>query len=760
MKKKRNVVILFLIIFFSFLPSIYASTTGIVNVNDSLNLRSGPGSNYSIITSLYNATVVNVISTNAASGNGCDSNWYHVSYGNYDGYVCGDYIIIKQESSDNIVNQDNSYLKSDYDTKSSYDGSIMCYEDSGNLGLRSTAGGARTGKSVSCGELVNINSVQESSSSCPYYYNIITSGGDTGWVCGYFVNTTKLSETANNYYNTKENLNDYYNFLLNKGFPSSYLSYLAEMHARHPNWNFEAEKVNLNFTDVVNNESVDGRSLLEGTAFDNGFKSMASHTYNILNDTFSDYEDEPGWYNASSLAVAYFMDPRNYLNVKYIFAFESLLYNSEHDVRTISSILNQSFWNDLYDDGSTGASNDLINACSVVGISSVHVASRIKQEVSGLTTADSRIGGNFTYSDNNISGYYNFFNIKSACLNCSSIYAGYAYENGWDTPYKGIYGGANFIYGNYAAINQDTMYYEKFDVSTTDGNYTHQYMQNLAASVQETNTTYNSYFNIDGYISLAHTFTIPVYDNMSNYAVTSPRIGNPNNYLNDLTLNGNTISNFSYDTYNYNVHLTSDVTVVNIGASTINSNANVSGTGNVDINSNDMTKDIIVTAQNGKKRIYTIRFTRDADSSITTIEAMNNSGFKYNDNYVFGINVGTNVSEFIGNITSYNNSTTVVIKDSSGNIKTNASFKTGDIVSVTGSDGTKIYTALIYGDVNGDGFIDKNDLLYVQSAVFGYVNLNSLKTSASDINKDGKVDKNDLLYVQSHVFGYSTINQG
>jgi len=186
----------------------------------------------------------------------------------------------------------------------------------------------------------------------------------------------------------------------------------------------------------------------------------------------------------------------------------------------------------------------------------------------------------------------------------------------------------------------------------------------------------------------------------------------------------------------------------------------LSGTGNVDINSNDMTKDIIVTAQNGKKRIYTIRFTRDADSSITTIEAMNNSGFKYNDNYVFGINVGTNVSEFIGNITSYNNSTTVVIKDSSGNIKTNASFKTGDIVSVTGSDGTKIYTALIYGDVNGDGFIDKNDLLYVQSAVFGYVNLNSLKTSASDINKDGKVDKNDLLYVQSHVFGYSTINQG
>ena len=304
------------------------------------------------------------------------------------------------------------------------------------------------------------------------------------------------------------------------------------------------------------------------------------------------------------------------------------------------------------------------------------------------------------------------------------------------------------------------MYYEKFDVSTSDGNYTHQYMQNLAASIQETHTKFNSYVDLSGYINKAHTFTIPVYNNMSNYAVTSPRIGNPNNYLKSLTINGKTISGFSYNTYNYNVHLSSDVTSVSIGATKINSNASITGTGNISINSNSQTNTIVVTAQNGKKRSYIIKFTRDAASAITVAEAMNNSGFKYNDNYIFGITIGTNVTELIGNIASYNNSVGATILDKNNKSKTNGSFATGDKITITGSDGSKTYTAMIYGDVNGDGLVDKNDLLYVQSATFGYVKLDSVKTTASDINKDGKVDKNDLLYVQSHVFGYSEIKQG
>ena len=56
--------------------------------------------------------------------------------------------------------------------------------------------------------------------------------------------------------------------------------------------------------------------------------------------------------------------------------------------------------------------------------------------------------------------------------------------------------------------------------------------------------------------------------------------------------------------------------------------------------------------------------------------------------------------------------------------------------------------------------IDKNDLLHVQSKIFGYSSFDNIKAKAADINKDDKVDKTDLLYLQSHIFVYSTIKQG
>ena len=110
------------------------------------------------------------------------------------------------------------------------------------------------------------------------------------------------------------------------------------------------------------------------------------------------------------------------------------------------------------------------------------------------------------------------------------------------------------MYNGYISVNQDTIYYEKFDVSTADGNYTHQYMQNLAAPVQEGGIKYSGYVNgLASYLGTGITFVIPVYNNMPSYAVTSPKIGNPNNYLKAISVDNNNIPNFAYNTYNYNI---------------------------------------------------------------------------------------------------------------------------------------------------------------------------------------------------------------
>lgn len=776
MKKK---IVFFLSVIFIFMFNIEVQAlTGTADVNDYLILRNGPGTSYNEVAQIYPDVEFNILDTSAGSGNGCSNSWYKISFGNNTGYVCGTYVKIKKETISN--SEDDSYDRSNYDKPKNSDGTIVCYEDTGSVKIRKSASlsAASTGTLADCGDEVKVLDVVESTtvssskSVCPFWYKI-QKGNVSGYVCGYYVNTTKLSSTAEKYYSSNSK-SDYTASLKGKGFPDSYIPYLLEIHARHPNWIFKAEKINLNYDDVVDNEAINERSLLDerSWSYDKNYLSTASFSYNALKDSFI-VTSEEGHYNASKETIAYYLDPRNYLNEKYIFAFETMAYDSTQNASTISSILStQKFWPTIYQnyygrsdaisDGSTGnVSSDVVKAASLVGVSATHIATRMNQELGNMSTSDSRIGGSFSYNGNSYSGYYNFFNIKSNCSNCSSIYTGYAYEKGWNTPYKGIYGGAQFLYNGYISVNQDTIYYEKFDVSTTNGHYTHQYMQNIVAPVMEGGKKYDGYYNSTrSYLDKEIVFVIPVYDNMPTNVVTAPKLGNPNNYLNNLAVDGKTVSQFNYSTYNYNVYLNSSVNSVNISASTVNSNATVAGVGKITLDSNTKTQDIIVTSQSGRDRKYTITFIRQASNPITVEEAMNNCGFKYNDKYLFGIEEGTNVSNLVANIISYNNSVEIEIKSAKGEVKTNDSFRTGDKVKITGSDGTREFTVIIYGDVNGDGEINRNDLLYVQSAAFGYVDLDTIKKVAADIDKNGSVDKNDLLYVQSHVFGYSKIKQG
>ena len=742
------------------------------------------------LKSLSCGTEMNIIEKNVANNSKC-SNWYKVESGGTTGYACGKYVgstSSNNNASSNVnvgksTTGDNIYQKSNYDKRYN-DGVAVCYEDTGDVSLKSEAGSGTTTGKLSCGQNVKINTIKESSGKCGYYYNVTTEKNETGWACGYFINTTNLSSTAKNYYSTKESLEKYYTTLKNKGFPDSYLPYLAEIHARHPNWNFDAEKINLNFEDIVNNESYNGRSLLQGSAFNENYRSMDLNTYDILSNSFRDYATEKGWYNASSEAIAFYLDPRNYLNEKYIFAFETLNYSSYHDASTVSKILsNQSFWPSIYSKYQGNVQDDIVKATKEIGISSVHIASRIRQEISGVSTTDPRLGGNFNYNGTNYSNYYNFFNINVYGTNKILNGMIYALNHGWNTPYNGIYGGSNFIYSNYVKNNQDTMYYEKFDVSRPNINYTHQYMQNLAASIQETNTTYNSYLNLGNYISKEITFTIPVYNNMSETAVTSPRLGNPNNYLKDLKVNNLTISGFNYDKYNYEITLPAGINSININATRISDKSTVDGTGEVKITSDDQTINVIVTAENTRTRTYQIKVKRTTNNNqtpgnnennnngnnnngnnnqennniISIPNIINKSGVKYNDNYIFGINPNTNVDSLINNIKQVNQVVSVSIKDKNGNPKS-GTFKTGDIITINNSKETKEYQVLIYGDINGDGKIDKDDCLAILRQINGYTTYNGVYRKAADANKDGKVDKDDCLAILRQLNGYTNLN--
>ena len=728
--------------------------------NEPLNIRESIGGE--VKTALACNTEVKVLDQNA----GVDSSgrtWYKIEYGSGSvGYAVSTYIRIIETIK--LSGSDNIYIKENYDSALDSDGFVACYEDTTDVSLRSSPGGNPTGAKLSCGEKVKINSTKEGSGTCGYYYNITDSKGNSGYVCGYYVNTTKLSSTATNYYNINESLDSYYTTLRTKGFPESYLPYLAEIHARHPNWVFDAEIINLDFNDVIEGESAYGRNLLQGGYFSQNYLSMGINTYDIFNDIFYEYSTETGWYDASTEAIAYYMDPRTYLNEKYIFAFESLNFNNAHTSEIIQKILSsQTFWPKVYQGYDGNIYEDIVKATEEVDISAVHIASRIKQEISGISESDPRLGGSFNYDGKNYSGYYNFFNI--GVYGDNKIVNGmvYAKDHGWDTPFDAVYGGALFIRSGYIDVNQDTMYYQKFDVSTTNGNYDHQYMQNLGAPVQETNTAYNTYVNnFSEYFDTAIKFTIPVYQNMSNYAVVAPSVGNPNNYLKDIKIDNKTVDNFSYDEFSYDITVPGNVESINISATPINSKASIKGTGSIPITNKETTITLTVTSESGRSRNYVINITKDEVEDIEIVELsdiLNNIGIKYNDEFIHGISENTDVKSLINNVSQINAYANATIKDKDGNSKTSGLFKTGDKVIISNSKDSIELPVVIYGDVNGDGVINIFDATNTLSEYYGYIKLSGVNKIAADVNKDGKINIFDATNILSHYYKYITIEQ-
>ncbi len=219
------------------------------------------------------------------------------------------------------------------------------------------------------------------------------------------------------------------------------------------------------------------------------------------------------WYLASEEAVKYYMNPYNFLDEKYVFMFESQLFNTYQTESGVKNILQSTF---MADDAICPQSNNktyaavIMEAAKSNDVSPYMLASRLRQE-NGRGTSQLVTGYN---------GYYNYFNIGASGKNTNEIYQnGYnrAKSEGWDTPYKSIMGGAKFIRQQYIGANdtygkkgQLTGYLQKWDPygPKLGNNY---YMQNIEATPNEAASTYNSYKSTSGYKSYRYVFYIPIY---------------------------------------------------------------------------------------------------------------------------------------------------------------------------------------------------------------------------------------------------------
>lgn len=344
-----------------------------------------------------------------------------------------------------------------------------------------------------------------------------------------------------------------------QGFSESYIEDLAALQKAHPNWKFVAFKTGIDFDDAVKGE-------LAGTP-------------------------------TTETNLRAYLDPRNWLNEKYIFQFESIKKSDAvQSVSSVNAILKNTWManskinyfdtqgiSETVTEVNTYA-DAMIKASNYTNMSANYIAAKIRQENGGATYSATAVCG----TRPPFQGIFNYFNIGAYTTAMDGLawaagflkankdtvlYDGtnataspivtvsngqrmtYVKEDGeyyrvtlynelgngkyedketgyilksdvnttymgnygrpWTDPNKAIYYGAKYIANGYLTY-QYTMYLQKFNVNAQSGNlYRHEYMTNVSGAASEGYHLYSGYSNA-GLLNSAHTFYIPVFNNMPN----------------------------------------------------------------------------------------------------------------------------------------------------------------------------------------------------------------------------------------------------
>ena len=273
-----------------------------------------------------------------------------------------------------------------------------------------------------------------------------------------------------------------------------------ELKNKHPNWQFEVLYTGINFYTAVQGEyeyySVDkyGNKHPANLVDTNVYKGAWIAPNPIVSGN---------WAQASYNGIAYFMDPRNFLNDTDVFQFVDLTdyYNSGATLTSIQYEVNGTFLNNF--------AEDVRVSCERQNVNPYYIIARLFQE-------QGRQGSSTIYMNGGDGKqYFNPFNIGAVVGNDVATALERAKQYGWDTMQKGIEGGIGFIKQEYLDAHQNTLYLNKFDVNPNSPGqfYSHQYMQNLSAAYSEARKFRSSYVNT-GTLDNTIKFIIPVYENM------------------------------------------------------------------------------------------------------------------------------------------------------------------------------------------------------------------------------------------------------
>ncbi|MBE6124933.1 MAG: hypothetical protein E7186_01265 [Erysipelotrichaceae bacterium] len=487
-------------------------------------------------------------------------------------------------------------------------------------------------------------------------------------------------------------------YMNDQGFPDTYKRSIRRLHNLYPNWTFVAYHTNLDWNEAVSQESRLGFSLVDGS--DTSLRSKDPGAYDSSTGQYIPW-DGNNWFCANSETVAYYMDPRNFINKMNIFMFLNLGYKESETAEVIQKVLDGTFMSgnapvdnrryaDLFFEGGR---NNRISGLYLA------VLARLEQGTNGSAATS---GAAFSYNGRTYSGLYNYFNI-GAVSDAENWKLGLIYANGgvngtetsynrpWNSPSRAINGGAEWIAEGYISDGQDTMYLMKFNV-TPVWTYSHQYMTNIRGVYIKSESMFFTYYDT-GNLTRDLTFSIPVYENMPEYTVLPGH--NPPVIIPEDPVEEPEISEYDDPA--------------------------------ADVSSGDIITDLCLI----------------------------------NDNETLtGFETGTTAGVISNLASSMENGTQVTIRNASGEtVEGNSLIATGYTVEIRNGDNVEDYTVIIKGDVNGDGKIDAADLLEVKKDILNLSELEGPYLKAALPQGEEEVSILSYIMIKRHLLGTEEIDQ-
>ena len=571
-------------------------------------------------------------------------------------------------------------------------------------------------------------------------------------------------------------------------FPESYRAQLKALLAAHPNWSFKAmytgftwarlfdcnadpaySQMYPNKAQAYYTETYPNRNLVYYTNTSNLGITLAWYStdiegaYNWASNSWVP-KDSGKWYQASEAAMAYCMDPRNFLTEEQIFQFfdgSNRIGSDESAVipliENIFRTTGNTFWlqdkesADVWDyyeeivvteepteseepsEGETETEEEtessepetiivyhyltyaeaIAKACADIGINEAMVTARLLQEQGN--------GGSPLISGE--SGYYNYFNMGAGGNSQAEIIANGLQEarnEGWDTRWKALYGGIQKFAKKLVKAGQPTLYTQKFNVdSASTRSLWGQYMQNLTAPQTECRTLKNMLSTVTS--TAPAVFVIPVFKDMPASACPRPTDNrNPNYKINSIYVNGSSLDGFNMDKTEYGT--------VNVGTSST------------------ATLDIMACAPTSK---ITVKVTFQGTESSPGVSYSSDARYSQ---AVIPLNVGT--STVTVTCKAENESTRTykfTVKREEGETPTEPPTEPPTAPTEPPSESGSETTGLGPGDINQDGKINIFDLGIQRDVILERRTLSDVEFNLADVDSDQKISIFDIGIVRDFI---------